>query len=258
MIAVVVALSFSCSSDNDEPSITISKDEIVGLWDATEIQFNNDGKWISIANRPDMALSIYFYEDGSYYGSGALGDGEGTYTLSGNTIKTFVDGSLYASYVVDNLAGDSAELTMAMDGETMRVRAKKSKLDLAPIDSSIVTDKEDMTDTRYWQLAQQDGDILYVYELDFCDFGELIYNSYIYKIDQNGTSSIFINGQWIQGNSIDHTPYEFYQYSYNGKLLVVRNYNTKEESIFNATVVGDKLTISYHGKDLIFSRIILN
>ena len=66
-----------------------------------------------------------YKRQGSYYGRGALGNGGGTYTISGKTIKTYVDGELYGTYVVKTLSGNHAELSLSMDDSTMEIRATK-------------------------------------------------------------------------------------------------------------------------------------
>lgn len=122
LATLVISLS-SCSDDKDEPDAEI-KENIIGTWDATAVKFE-DGEWIDITNMPTLSLSITFNSDGSYYGRGALGNGGGTYTISGKTIKTYIDGELYGTYVVKTLSGNHAELSLTMDGETMEIRAKK-------------------------------------------------------------------------------------------------------------------------------------
>ncbi len=112
----------SCSKDDDSETI---KEQIIGTWDATEVQFDNDGKWIDITNRPSAAISITFERDGSYYSKGALGNGNGTYTVNGKTIKTYIDGDLIGTYVIKYISDSNAELSLTMGGETMDIRAKK-------------------------------------------------------------------------------------------------------------------------------------
>ena len=122
LAALGIAIS-SCSDNKDEPDAGI-KENIIGTWDAASVKFS-DTDWIDITNRPTLAMSITFNSDGSYYGRGALGNGSGTYTISGKTIKTYVGGELYGTYVVKTLSGNHAELSLSMDGSTMEIRATK-------------------------------------------------------------------------------------------------------------------------------------
>ncbi len=112
----------ACSDDKDEPDDI--KTQIIGTWDATSVKFS-DTDWVDISNYPSMALSIAFNKDGSYYGRGALGNGGGTYTVSGKTIKTYIDGELYGTYYVKSLSGKNAELSLTMGSSSMEIRAVK-------------------------------------------------------------------------------------------------------------------------------------
>lgn len=123
LLLATLMVSFSaCSDDKDEPDDI--KSQIVGTWDATSVKLR-DGDWVDITDLPDMSLSITFNSDGSYYGRGALGNGGGTYTVSGKTIKTYIDGELYATYYVKSLDGKNAELSLTMESSTIEIRAVK-------------------------------------------------------------------------------------------------------------------------------------
>lgn len=91
LLATFMVFLPACSDDKDEPEDI--KLQIIGTWDATSVKFS-DTDWVDISSYPSMALSITFNKDGSYYGRGALGNGGGTYTVSGKTIKTYIDGEL--------------------------------------------------------------------------------------------------------------------------------------------------------------------
>lgn len=122
LLATLMVSFTACSDDKDEPDDIKSK--IIGTWDATSVKFS-DSEWIDISNRPNMSLSITFHSDGSYYGRGALGNGRGTYTVSGKTIKTYIDGELYGTYYVKSLGGKNAELSLTMGSSSMEIRAVK-------------------------------------------------------------------------------------------------------------------------------------
>lgn len=70
-------------------------------------------------------MSISFKPDGTYYGSGYLGNGSGTYTAEGKTIITYINGKEFVRYTVKSLTANSAELSMSIDGETIEVKAIK-------------------------------------------------------------------------------------------------------------------------------------
>lgn len=113
----------SCSSDDD--SFAYPMDQLYGKWKAIEVQV--DDTWYDVTRWPytRFGMDITFYEGGKYYGSGYFGTGSGTYKVSGKTIKTYVDGEIYATYTVVSLTENTAELIMEIDGDTLRIRAKK-------------------------------------------------------------------------------------------------------------------------------------
>ena len=266
MLLLATMLTFTACSSDDEPQNGISKDQLIGLWDATAVQFNNDGKWIDITSRPDLALSISFYEDGSYYGEGALGDGEGTYTLSGNTIKTYIDGELYGTYVVKSLVGDYAELTLTMGGETMGIKAKKSKLNLSPNNPSIIIAKEEDDGISYgdWVNETLEGTHFVQQWLTFGLYNDLHWQTRDYTINEKGLYVVTINGKEVRATQ-NSSSTQFLTFSFDGKTLVTRDdnitqtsygkiYPTYEEKIYSASVVGDKLTISDNSKTTVYTK----
>lgn len=256
LLATMISLT-ACGSDN-EPSVSISKDQLVGIWDATAVQFNNDGKWIDITNRPDLALSIYFYEDGEYYGAGALGYGDGTYTLSGNIIRTYIDGELYATYVIDSLTGDIAELSITIGKESMLVRAKKSKISLKPSDPSIVVSKPSSTGgTRFggWRSEVLSGDHYVIQSLCFNDIAsDLQWVITDYTINENGIWRVEIDGVSYRA-TLNSQTITNYLYSFDGKTLVVRDSKTNKEDTYTATITGNKLLLSNGKVVTTFDRI---
>ena len=122
LLATLMVSFTACSDDEDEPDDINS--QIIGTWDATSVKLS-DTDWVDITSRPSLALSITFNSDGSYYGRGALGNGSGTYTVSGKTIKTYIDGKLYGTYYVKSLSGKNAELSLTMGSSSMEIRAVK-------------------------------------------------------------------------------------------------------------------------------------
>ena len=87
-----------------------------------------DGRWYDVTRYPytRFGMDITFYESGRFYGSGYLGNGSGTYEVSGKTIRTFVSGKEYAVYTVNSLTGNKADLTLRMGGsESLQIKAEK-------------------------------------------------------------------------------------------------------------------------------------
>jgi len=264
MLLLATMLTFTACGSDDEPENGISKDQLIGLWDATAVQFNNDGRWIDITNRPDMALSISFYEDGSYYGEGALGNGDGTYTLSGNTIKTYVDGELYGTYTVNSLVGEMAELTLTIGGETMGIKAKKSKISLSPNDPSIVAYNGDPTGNKMWEYNRFEGDKLYQKTIQITEWQYMPWSG-VYTIidDQVDKLDMFcliieVEGKKYRALLDSQTSFEDYRYSFDGKTLVLRSYDTTSEVVYSANVSGEKLTISDGKTTEIYTKVDVN
>ena len=114
----------SCSKDDDD-SFAYPMEQLYGKWKAVEIKV--DGRWYDVTKYPytRFGMDITFYENGKFYGSGYLGNGSGTYTVSGKTITTYVSGKEDAVYTVNSLNGNEADLTLRMGGETLQMKAKK-------------------------------------------------------------------------------------------------------------------------------------
>lgn len=114
----------SCSMDDDD-SFAYPMEQLYGKWKAVEIKV--DGRWYDVTKYPytRFGMDITFYENGKFYGSGYLGNGSGTYTVSGKTITTYVSGKEYAVYTVNSLNGNEADLTLRMGSETLQMKAKK-------------------------------------------------------------------------------------------------------------------------------------
>lgn len=116
--------AFTACSDDDKSDDNDLQEQIIGTWDATAVKFEG-GDWVSVSAGSSAGVTITFRTNGTYAGSGALGNGEGTYKLDGRTIKTYVDGKLYGTYQVRELNGSSAELRLTMGSESVDIRAKK-------------------------------------------------------------------------------------------------------------------------------------
>lgn len=114
----------SCSKDDDD-SFAYPMEQLYGKWKADEIKV--DGKWYDVTKYPytRFGMDITFYENGKFYGSGYLGNGSGTYSVSGKTITTYVSDKEYAVYTVNSLNGNEADLTLRMGSETLQMKAKK-------------------------------------------------------------------------------------------------------------------------------------
>lgn len=124
-------LSLFCllSCSKDEESFNYPLDTLYGTWEGTGIY--NKGEWIDITGfwYQDFAFSITFYSNGKYSASGFFGNGVGTYTASGDTIETFINGEYYLTYTILSLVDNNAELIMSEKGsnETIKLRVRKKE-----------------------------------------------------------------------------------------------------------------------------------
>ena len=117
---VVATVAFvSCSNDDDDNQY---ESTIVGTWKITDVKTSQSGTYISW---PFKATYASFKSDGTYYGSGYFGNGSGTWSIKGNTVNTYVDGDLYASYEIISVTSTTSELKMSMDGESIWIKCKK-------------------------------------------------------------------------------------------------------------------------------------
>lgn len=124
MLVFAAVVSFSSCSD-DESKFDYPMDTLYGTWKVTEIM--SDGIWYDVTKFPydKFAMSISFNSDGTYYGSGYLGDGSGTYTAESKTIVTYVSGEEYVRYTIKSLTSNTAEFSMQMKGYSIDAKARK-------------------------------------------------------------------------------------------------------------------------------------
>lgn len=108
----------SCSKDDSDEI----DDAIVGTWKLTEVKMSEIGSYMSW---PFKTTYASFKSDGSYYGSGYFGTGDGTWSKKGKTVNTYVGGKLYASYEVITVTATDAELKMTMDDSSIWIKCKK-------------------------------------------------------------------------------------------------------------------------------------
>lgn len=124
LLAMLSLCVTSCSKD-DEDDFAYPMEQLYGKWKATELKI--DGSWYDVTRYPytRFGMNITFYEDGTFYGSGYLGNGSGTYKVSGKTITTYVSGKEYAVYTINSLSDNKADLTLRMGRETLQMKVEK-------------------------------------------------------------------------------------------------------------------------------------
>lgn len=126
LFLLIMASAVCFSSCSKEDSFAYPMSQLYGKWKATELLVG--GKWYNVTKYPytKFGMSITFYEGGTFYGTGYLGTGSGTYKTKGdNQIVTYVDGDEYATYTVNSLSDNNADLTLTMGSESLRMKAEK-------------------------------------------------------------------------------------------------------------------------------------
>ena len=116
---VVTSFAFvSCSDDDDNQY----NSAIVGTWKITAVKTSQSGSYIGW---PFETTYASFKSDGTYYGSGYFGTGNGTWSIKGNTINTYVGGKLYVSYEIISVTSTTSELKMSVGGHAIWIKCKK-------------------------------------------------------------------------------------------------------------------------------------
>lgn len=123
LLLLLLVLPFvfgSCSSDDDEDNSI--KDQIVGTWKLTHL--DSGSGYIEVPSSMTQTYAT-FNQNGTYSGRGYLGNGTGTYNVSGKTIKCYVEGELYLTYEVLNVSSTIAELKMTDGDTTIKIKCSK-------------------------------------------------------------------------------------------------------------------------------------
>lgn len=128
LFAMSVMLT-SCSKDDDVDlgQFDYPINELFGTWKASIIWVGS--RYITVSHYPQYAMQITFNSDGTFRGSGYLGDGSGTYKVSGKTITTYVDGGVYATYYVTKYEQGAADFTITIGKESIRMWAYNADYD---------------------------------------------------------------------------------------------------------------------------------
>ena len=113
MMAIIIApfALTSCGDDKDDNyDFNYPLETLYGTWQVTHFKADAPDDYIEWLDEKTTAT---FYKNGKYYGEGAFGTGNGTYTAIGNRITTYVDGEVYYMYDVISLSGNTAELILS-------------------------------------------------------------------------------------------------------------------------------------------------
>ncbi|MFI3262934.1 MAG: lipocalin family protein [Rikenellaceae bacterium] len=75
----------------------------------------------------EFAFTVEFRDDGTFEGTGYLGNGCGTYTTSGDDITVHKDGSVYAQYSIKELNDSDAYVVVVMTPAIFSFRLMRNR-----------------------------------------------------------------------------------------------------------------------------------
>ncbi len=110
LMIALVSISFAAcgSDDDDEPSLSFTKEIIVGKWKITNIVGNNEhGNWLSVGSEAE------FKSDGTCKGWFSMED---AYKIEGGRIKTYYARTSEPMFVYTLLSQNGTTLSVKMDG----------------------------------------------------------------------------------------------------------------------------------------------
>ena len=109
MIALASVSFTACSNDDDDnPSLSFTKDIIVGKWKITNISGNNEhSNWLSVGSEAE------FKSNGTCVGWFSMED---AYKIDGGRIKTYYAETNEPMFVYTLLSQNGTTLSVRMDG----------------------------------------------------------------------------------------------------------------------------------------------
>lgn len=144
LILSCVSLLISCdvniyTGDNEDDVPTIDgkpaepifeRADLYGKWKITKAKFAEDA---TMTEWEYEATYATFKENGLYESEGYWGDGEGTYSVVGNTITAFVANSPYITYDVISLTGTKAEIKATIVSTSQKIWMACEKVEIIEI-----------------------------------------------------------------------------------------------------------------------------
>lgn len=140
LIIPILSLLISCdlniftgNNPEDVPTVEekptepiFQREDLYGTWKITKAKFAEDATMTEWEYEDTYAT---FKENGQYEGEGHWGDGEGTYSVSGNTITTFISNIPYITYDVISLTGTEAEIMATIVATTQSIWVQCEKVE---------------------------------------------------------------------------------------------------------------------------------
>lgn len=223
-----VLLVTSCSSDEGDFAYPMEK--LYGRWEATDVQV--DGTWYDITKYPytKFRMAITFKKDGTFYGSGYLGDGRGTYETDDKTITTYVNDKEYAVYTVNSLTNNVADIILQMGNESIRMKAEKTYS---------TSDQEEDNDLAYKTFYESYRDGYYV--IDFISNNKFAY----FQTDKN---FIQTHSEWT--GFYDYNPTTGKIDFHNTIVLSWYGFLVENRKLLKGNYNGSRVSVEYQDKFL--------
>ena len=123
----------------DKPTEPLfQREDLYGTWKVTKAKFAEDAIMTEWEYEDTYAT---FKENGLYEGKGHWGNGEGTYSVSGNTITTYISNAPYITYNVISLNGTDAEIkaTIVASSQSIWIQCEKVELTETTPDDDVIT-----------------------------------------------------------------------------------------------------------------------
>lgn len=121
LLAMLPMFVFTSCSDDDENSLALTKEQVVGTWDVVWAEV--DGKGMDV---PAKSIYITLKDDGSYKTIILSDSYIGTYKIEGNTVVGVTPDPITEYYKFTDLKGNNANIDYSnSDGDKYKFKAVK-------------------------------------------------------------------------------------------------------------------------------------
>ena len=119
MLLPIFALSCAKPGNNGSKEVfTLNRSDIIGCWKVVQAKYDESATMTEWTYEDTYAI---FLENGQYHGEGHFGTGDGTYSISGNTITAKIDNEPYIVYDVTDVKGEKAEMIATIQSNKMKI-----------------------------------------------------------------------------------------------------------------------------------------
>lgn len=128
IMLVAILTMWGCGKVEESWDCIYPKEQIINhTFTATQVCVSDDW-WLDEEILPEKyRMSIRFNEDGTYESTGFVYEGQGNYSIHGNTITTYVGRIAYFYYVIDYLDDKYAEMTLTSFNNEVSIRVRFEK-----------------------------------------------------------------------------------------------------------------------------------